>query len=134
MLSKPKRASSELRTLGVSLGGAVLMVCGLIFPTITSSTYPIWPWIVGGSLAGIALLWPPAISPIAAIWVPVTTVVARVNTWILLTLVYCIILVPMAFLLRRRNKLQGGPLRVRSDRTYFKRATRKPRTTLERSF
>jgi hypothetical protein len=83
----------------------------------------------GALLVVLAALHPPSILALRAGWLSIARVVGLVNTTIILTLIYCVFVVPIALVQRllRRDPLarRGSPRFVTRpqarDRTHFER-------------
>ena len=47
-------SASELRRFGLTVGGVGAVLFGLLFPWLFDTpTWPLWPWILFGTLAGL---------------------------------------------------------------------------------
>lgn len=89
--------------------GLTLLLVGLFWalvPWLFDRPRPLWPLVAGWLLLTLAWVWPPSVWPVHRALVPVARVLATVNTWLLLGLVYFGLLLPMGWVLRRLGRLQ----------------------------
>ncbi len=89
--------------------GLALLLVGLFWalvPRLFDRPRPLWPLVAGWLLLTLAWVWPPSVWPVHRALVPVARVLATVNTWLLLGLVYFGLLLPMGWVLRRLGRLQ----------------------------
>jgi hypothetical protein len=102
----------ELRTFGLSLGAVCLLWAGILW--WKGATAPI-PWLLGAApvLALLALAAPIALWPIHKVWMPVAKGIAKVLTWLLLTLTFYLVFTPYGVIMRLLGK---DPLQRRIER------------------
>ncbi len=93
----------ELRTFGLSLAVVCLIWAAILW---WRGHLGAIPWLVGASpvLALLALVAPAALGPLHRVWMPVAKGIARVLTWILLTIVFFLVFTPYAMFLRATRK------------------------------
>jgi hypothetical protein len=111
MANAPSR--KELRTFGLSLGGACLVWAGILWWRGKPDAAR-WLVMAAPVLAVIGLTVPIALRPLHAVWMPMAKAVARALTWLLLTLVYYLVFTPYGMLMRILGK---DPLQRRLDRS-----------------
>lgn len=90
----------EYRDFAWIVGGVLALLFGLFFPWLKSHEPRWWLIGVGGLLAAVGTVFPQYLGPLYRAWMKVGHVLGRVNTFILLHLVFYCIFTPMAFLLR----------------------------------
>lgn len=95
-----------LREFGLGLGLLLVLVFWLLLPWLGERPRPVWPLVAGGSVAALALAWPPAVLPVYRALRPVAKVIGTVNTWVLLGAVFFGILLPLGWVLRSLGRLQ----------------------------
>ena len=100
----------ELRRFAVGLGAFVGVFFGLALPWLRAGPQRAWPWLAGGALVLLGLAWPRGAWPLYRAWRPAARLLALVNTWLLLSLVYVCVFIPLGWLLRL-----GGRLQYRTD-------------------
>lgn len=104
------------RRFGLAVGTALPVLFGLGLPWLFGTAWPLWPWPVGAALIGLGLFAPRPLMPLERIWMGVAHVLGRVNSIILLTLVYYLVITPTALVMRWRGRdylqLRGDPNRL----------------------
>lgn len=104
----PSRTPAELRRFGLTVGGIFLLLAlvswyrGHVYP-------PRVMGVVGTLLVVPGLLVPRALGPVERAWMGMAAVLGAINTRIILTLVYMVVVTPIAWI----RRLGGDPL----DRT-----------------
>ncbi len=121
----------HLRSFGLTTAGIVAGLFGLLLPWLLSRAWPIWPWVLAGTLAGLGLTCPRALTPVYRGWMKFGHVMGFINTRILLGLVFYLILTPLGVLMRlfgwdpmQRRLGQNTSYRVPSrdkDQRHFER-------------
>jgi Saxitoxin biosynthesis operon protein SxtJ len=111
----------ELRNFGLTTGGIVAVLFGLLLPWLLSRAFPLWPWIVAGLLGGLGLLIPAALGPVYRVWMKFGHVMGAINTRLILGLFFYVIITPFGFVMRlfrwdpmRRRPAEGASYRVTS--------------------
>jgi hypothetical protein len=117
----PVLDAKGLRQFGLTTGAIVAGLFGLIFPFLLDHAWPIWPWVVFGTLALWALVAPSTLNPVYRGWMHVGLLLGKVTTPIVLTLVFLIAILPAALILRilgkdpmRRSFDESDTYRVKS--------------------
>ena len=100
----PAQDNRELRRFGLILGLTVVLIFGLVGPWLRSGSFSWWPWVLGVTLALWALTAPHTMGFLYLVWMKVGSVLGRINTAILLTIVFYLIFVPMGILQRLLGK------------------------------
>lgn len=91
--------ASDLRRFGLVVGG-VFLVLGTVSDWRGHEVPPRVLWALGAALVGPALLLPRALAPVERAWMAMATVLARVNTRIILGLLYFLVFTPAGVLRR----------------------------------
>lgn len=118
MRTKPGKRSSnlidskimthkELRNYGLMMGLFVVSLFGLLLPLAFKKAHPLWPFIVGAVFWALALVIPSSLRVIYAGWMRFGLVMGKINSTIILSLVYFVLFVPVAlfFRLTKRDRL-----------------------------
>ena len=100
MLPAPDTGPRELRSFGLLMGAIVAALFGLLLPWLFDRSLPYWPWAVGAAFAGTALLWPAALRPVYRLWMRFGHVMATVNAWVILGLVFFAVMTPIGWVMR----------------------------------
>jgi len=90
----------ELRKFGLTTGGLMSGLFGLIIPFALGRRYALWPWIVGGILAIWALVLPASLATVHKYWMRFSHALSWINTRIILGLVFYLMITPLALLMR----------------------------------
>ncbi len=90
----------ELRRFGITTGGTLGFLFGLLLPWLLSHPFPIWPWIAVGLLGGLALATPIALRPLYGIWMRFGHLIATINTRLILGLIFYLIVTPIGLAMR----------------------------------
>ena len=100
----PKLDKKGLCNFGLLTGTIIAVLFGLILPLLWGHGLPILPWIIGGVFYGLALIIPQSLDPIHYGWMRVGQVLGRVNSCIILGLIFFVMLTPMALVMRLINR------------------------------
>ena len=97
---KQTESTATLRRFGWTLGGMFPLVFGLVAPALFRHSLPIWPWVVGASFCALALALPPILRIPYRIWMAFGAVLHRVNTFLIFSLLFFLVLFPLGLLFR----------------------------------
>lgn len=103
-------SKTQLRSFGLMMSGMIFLVFGFIFPVIRHgfSEYPSTiPRLVLGFCAFFflfGLFFPVALQPIYRLWMKLGGVLGWINTRILLSLVYFLLVTPLALVFKALGK------------------------------
>lgn len=121
----------ELRKYGFAMAALFAAIFGVAAPLLRSVPVPYWPWIVALVFALAAAVKPSVLKPVHAAWMKLGHVLGAVNSRIILTAVYFLVVVPYGLVLKAFGH---DPLSLRKDAratTYRKLA--QPPTSLKSS-
>lgn len=111
----------QLRSFGLTTATIVAVLFGLLLPWLLSHAWPVWPWLLAGTLAGLGLTYPRALTPVYRVWMKFGHVMGFINTRILLGLVFYFMITPLGAFMRlfgwdpmQRRLGQGASYRVPS--------------------
>jgi len=117
----PELDKSGLRSFGITTGGIVAVIFGILVPYVLDRAWPMWPWIVAAVLAGWALVAPTTLGPVYRGWMRFGLLAGKIVTPIILTIVYIVTIIPTSIALAlmgkdmMRRKFDSGPsYKVRS--------------------
>ncbi len=97
--SNGARRTRELREFGLIVGALFVAVFGLI-PLIRRHPVHLWPWIVAAILWTFALAWPRGLTPVYRGWTRLGQALGWINTRIILTVLYVLVIVPIGAIMR----------------------------------
>jgi hypothetical protein len=94
----------ELREFGLLIGGIIAGLFGLILPLLRGHSLLIIPWVIAIIFVGLAILLPQSLDPIYRFWMKIGLYVGWLESRIVLSIVFFIILTPMAFIMKLFNR------------------------------
>ena len=108
----PVLDSSGLRQFGLTTGAIVAAIFGVAFPLVLDMSWPVWPWVIFGTLVIWAIVAPGSLGPIYRGWMRLGMLIGKITTPIVLTVLFLITILPGALLLRL---FQNDPMRRSFD-------------------
>ena len=127
-------SSTELRNFGLIVGTLIAGLFGLALPWLRHREFPVWPWPFSAALIVPALLWPPALRYVHWVWVRIGFILGWINSRIILTVLFFLVIVPMGLLMR---SLGRDPVARKLDpeaATYRVASRTRTRESMERPF
>jgi len=114
--------NKELRHFGLVIGAAIALILGLALPLWWKFPLSKWPWIVGSAFMLTGLLMPWLLGPVHRVWMAFAEFLGAVNSRIILTVCFYLIILPFGLLMRifrvdpmaRRFSKTAGSYRVHS--------------------
>ena len=100
--SAPTR--KELRDFGLLTGGLTAGLFGLLFPLLRHHPIPSWPWMVAALLIVPALTLPSVLRYPHWLWIRIGFVLGWINSRIVLTILFFLVIVPMGLLMRAMGR------------------------------
>jgi hypothetical protein len=104
MSENKKLTIKELREFGLLTGAIIAVLFGLILPLFHGHSLPIIPWLIAIILVGLAIFLPKSLDPIYRVWMKIGLYVGWLESRIVLSIVFFIILTPMAFIMKLFNR------------------------------
>jgi hypothetical protein len=104
MNDKKKLTIKELQEFGLLTGGIIAVLFGLILPLVRGHSLPIIPWVIAIIFVGLAILLPQSLDPIYRVWMKIGFYVGWLESRIVLSIVFFIILTPMALIMKLFNR------------------------------
>ncbi len=134
MSEQKKLTTKELREFGLLMAGFIAVLFGLIIPLLRAHSLPVLPWIIAGVFIVLALLLPKSLEPVYQIWMKIGFVLGWLNSRIILSFIFFIILTPMALMMKvikRDTMARGFDLQAV---TYRVPSNFHPRSTMEKPY
>lgn len=94
----PNLSKSELRKFGLTVGAAFSLF-GAISWWRGHELPPLVLWSIGGALIVPGLLFPVVLGPVQRGWMKMAMFLGHVNTRIILTLMYYVVITPVGFIM-----------------------------------
>jgi hypothetical protein len=95
---------SGYRKFGLTTGGIVVGLFGLLIPWLFALNYPLWPWLLGGVLGLWAVLAPTTLKPVYAAWMKFGQVMNWINTRLILGILFYGVFLPFGLVMRLLGK------------------------------
>jgi hypothetical protein len=90
----------ELRNFGLTMGLAIALIVGLALPLLWKFPLSRWPWIVGAVFILAGWLTPRLLGPFYRLWMRFAELLGAINSRIILTICFYLIILPFGLLLR----------------------------------
>jgi hypothetical protein len=90
----------ELRNFGLVFGSSIALIIGLALPLLWKFPLSRWPWIVGAVFMLAAWLAPRLLGPFHRLWMGFAEFIGAINSRIILTVCFYLIILPFGLLLR----------------------------------
>ena len=103
-----------LRRFGLTTGGIVAVLFGLVLPYIIGLDFPRWPWIVAATLILWALVFPSSLKHFYINWMRLGLLLNRIVSPIVLGIVFFLVVTPMGLIMRMAGRNPMGKV-VRSE-------------------
>ena len=125
---------TELRRFGLSVGAVIAIAFGLVLPLIRhGGVYPI-PLAIGGGLILWAVVHPCSLRFVHRPWMALARVLARVNTAVILTVFFYLVITPMGLLLRLLGKGPTARIVEPETESYRKPSQQSPPQQMEKPY
>jgi multisubunit Na+/H+ antiporter MnhG subunit len=89
------------------MGAVIAPLFGLFFPWLLERPFPLWPWIVSGIFLALAFTFPIALKYPHWAWMKLAHALGWINTRILLTILFYLLVTPVALIRRLLGKAEG---------------------------
>ncbi|MDF1526216.1 MAG: SxtJ family membrane protein [bacterium] len=96
--------NKELRNFGLTSAIIVVLLFGLGLPWLRGHGWPRWPWYLSGALGVAGLAAPAALGPVYRVWMKFGHIMGRVNSTIILTVVFFVVFTPVGLIMRILNR------------------------------
>lgn len=130
----PELDRNGLRRFGLTTGGLVVLIFGVLLPWLFAVDVPRWPFGVGGVLAVWAVVAPSSLKSFYRVWMRFGFLMAAVMNPLVLGLVFVFVMTPVGIVMRLSGK---DPLLRRWDPSrgsYRQASRRRDPKSMERPF
>ena len=134
MMEIEELGSRGLRNFGFTTGLIVVVIFGLLLPWLFSASFPVWPWLIAGSLWLFALVFPMALNPVYKGWMKFGNIAGWINSRIILSVLFYFIVFPMGLIMKILGK---DPMMRKFDKSvssYRVLSSTRPESSLEKPF
>jgi hypothetical protein len=101
----PELDRKGYREFGLTTGAIVAGLFGLFFPFILDASFPVWPWIIFGVLAAMALAAPMSLAPVYKYWMKFGHFMGTyIMTPLIMMIVFFGMFMPIGLLMRLSGK------------------------------
>ena len=104
-------SNQELRKFGLVTGAMLILFFDLLIPWIWGIAMPMWPLIAAAILAAMAIILPASLGPVYNVWMRFAEALGWVNTRIILSVIFFLLLFPLGMIMRIFN----DPMRRKLD-------------------
>lgn len=119
MASTNPRRNDENRAFGLIMAGGLGTLA--LFRYVWAGSITVWLIALAGLFLFTALVMPAWLAPVQAVWMKLAGVLGFVNSRILLTIVFALVITPIALLLRLLGKRPIGLGRQPGATSYWHR-------------
>ncbi|MEX2496659.1 MAG: SxtJ family membrane protein [Woeseia sp.] len=91
----PELDRKGLRDFGLTSGAIVAVLFGLFFPWLMERDFPLWPWILFGTLVAWSLGAASTLRPVYRVWMRFGLLMSRILIPVLMALVFFLVVTPL---------------------------------------
>jgi saxitoxin biosynthesis operon SxtJ-like protein len=102
-MKKKKITKKDLKQFGLVLGGILFVIGFVHFRKENVHVYP-WLWSIGVLSIFLSIFIPKALKPLFVVFTKIAHIIGWVNTRIILTLIYYVVITPIGLVLRLVGK------------------------------
>jgi len=124
----------ELRKFGFIFSGILLVLFAGLLPWLRERPLPMWPFYIGVPVAALALLWPAGLRPLYIAWMKFGAVMGAINTRIIMTVFFFVVVTPIGWLMRLSGKDPMARVLDKSATSYRVRSSVQEREQVEKPY
>lgn len=94
----------ELRKFGFIFSAIFLGLFELLLPWLKDRPLPLWPLYIAAPIVLLAIVWPVALGPFYKGWMKFGLIAGAINTRIIMSAIFFVMLTPTAWLMRALGK------------------------------
>jgi predicted membrane protein len=129
--NRPPGTIRELRLFATISAISIGAIAGVVIPALRRRDFPLWPWAIAAVLLLLAVFAPRSLRGFHSLARRVGDRVAAIQSFVVLTIVYFVVIVPLGLLFQLSQRLRRGQ---RSVATYRVPAVARPKSSLEKPF
>ena len=130
----PELDRKGLRSFGLTTGGLVAALFGVLLPLLLGRGITLWPWLVCGALMLWAVLVPATLRPVYRAWMRFGYLMSRITTPLILGLVFFFVVTPIGLIRHLFGKDSMARHLDRELATYRVASHRSPDANMEKPF
>ena len=89
-----------LREFAFTIGSIVAVLFGLVVPWWLDRPFPLWPWIVSGTLIGWGLVIPITLRRVYRAWMKIGLLLNMVTSPLVMAIVFYVVITPVGLIRR----------------------------------
>ena len=89
-----------LREFAWIMAGMIAFLFGLLIPLLKGHGIPLLPWAIAAVFVLLGLLAPRSLKPVYHLWLKIGHVLGWINSRIILTLIFALVVTPMALVMK----------------------------------
>jgi O-antigen/teichoic acid export membrane protein len=130
----PELDPKGLRSFGLTTGGIVAVLFGLLLPWLLDRSLPLWPWVLFAVLALAALLFPAGLRPVYRAWMRFGLLMSRITTPLILGLAFFLVVTPIALIRHLFGKDSMARAFDRAAQSYRVASRKSTKDSLEKPY
>ena len=128
----PEMNKKEYRKFGLVMALFIGLIFGLVLPLIFKKIFPIFPWIISLFLFLWAMVAPGTMSVLYKVWMRLAFFVGKINTTIILGIVFFGIFTPIALIFKVFGRdVMNRKIKVDPSSSYWGKSTHQPKNHME---
>ena len=131
-MSSTENRKQELRKFGLLVG--TIFLCLGLFPLTKGKVINHYFFVPGTVLCLLGIIYPLVLSPFHAVWMKIGHVLGRINSFLILSVIFYLIFTPTRMLLLLFSKERKFDFRTGSESYWIKRSPDDFRETMKRQF
>ena len=96
----PELDRKGLRDFGLTTGGIVAVLFGLLLPWLLGRGFPVWPWVIAAVLAVWGLAAPATLRPVYRGWMRFGILLSKITIPIIMSVVFFVMITPIGLVRR----------------------------------
>jgi hypothetical protein len=129
--NRPSGTIREIRLFAIISAISIGAIAGLVIPWLRRRDFPLWPWAIAAVLLLLGVFAPQSLRGFHSFARRVRDRVAAIQSFVVLTIVYFLVIVPLGLLLQLLQRLRRGRQGVA---TYRVPSVARPKSSLEKPF
>jgi hypothetical protein len=134
MMKKEEIDERTLRVFGATMAAFFILIFVVILPWLFDGNIPFWPWLIAAILLIWSLVHPKSMSSLYWGWMRFGGVLGWINTRIILTILFFLLVVPTGIMLRLLNKNPLNMSRSEDSNSYRVKSKKQMKEHLERPY